>query len=314
MVFNSLTFVAFFALVLAMHSLPLGWTTKKINLLIASYIFYSAWNPPFVILLWISTVVDWYAAQGLVKSERPVGAARVDDAVGGRQPRHARLLQVRAVPARQFQRADGVDGRRLPSAARGHRAAGRHLVLYICDVVVHARHLPAPRAAGAQLPRLRAVRHVLPASGRRADHASDRTGAAVRAAAQGDVVAIALRTGADDAGLVQQGRHRRHVPGQRRRKHLRRRQDSRRARRVGGDARVQRPDFLRLRRLFDDRDRRGDVSGFRDAGQFPLSVCGGRILRFLAAMAHHAVVVAARLSVHSARRKSSRRRRAPTRR
>lgn len=71
MVFNSLTFVAFFALVLVMHSLPMGWTTKKVNLLIASYIFYSAWNPPFVILLWISTVVDWYAAQGLVKSERP---------------------------------------------------------------------------------------------------------------------------------------------------------------------------------------------------------------------------------------------------
>lgn len=70
MVFNSLTFVVFFALVLAMHSLPFAWTTKKINLLIASYVFYAAWNPPFVILLWISTVVDWYAAQGLVKSQR----------------------------------------------------------------------------------------------------------------------------------------------------------------------------------------------------------------------------------------------------
>ncbi len=71
MVFNSLTFVVFFACVLALHSMPFGWTTRKINLLIASYLFYAAWNPPFVILLWISTVVDWYAAQGLVKSERP---------------------------------------------------------------------------------------------------------------------------------------------------------------------------------------------------------------------------------------------------
>src|SRR6516165_1168120 len=70
MVFNSLTFVVFFACVLVLHSLPLRWTTKKINLLIASYIFYAAWNPPFVILLWISTVVDWYAAQGLVKARR----------------------------------------------------------------------------------------------------------------------------------------------------------------------------------------------------------------------------------------------------
>src|SRR5580700_190077 len=70
MVFNSLTFIVFFACVLGLHSLPLPWTTKKINLLIASYLFYSAWNPPFVILLWISTVVDWYAAQGLVKARR----------------------------------------------------------------------------------------------------------------------------------------------------------------------------------------------------------------------------------------------------
>jgi len=71
MVFNSLTFVVFFACVLVLHSLPLASTTKKINLLIASYLFYAAWNPPFVILLWISTVVDWYAAQGLVKAQRP---------------------------------------------------------------------------------------------------------------------------------------------------------------------------------------------------------------------------------------------------
>ena len=71
MVFNSLTFVVFFALVLALHSMPFSWTTRKVNLLVASYLFYAAWNPPFVILLWVSTVVDWYAAQGLVKSERP---------------------------------------------------------------------------------------------------------------------------------------------------------------------------------------------------------------------------------------------------
>lgn len=70
MVFNSLTFVVFFACVLVLHNLPLSWTAKKINLLIASYLFYSAWNPPFVILLWVSTVVDWYAAQGLVKAKR----------------------------------------------------------------------------------------------------------------------------------------------------------------------------------------------------------------------------------------------------
>ena len=71
MVFNSLTFIVFFALVLALHALPLRWTTKKVNLLLASYVFYAAWNPPFIILLWVSTVVDWWAAKKLVQAEAP---------------------------------------------------------------------------------------------------------------------------------------------------------------------------------------------------------------------------------------------------
>ena len=75
MVFNSLTFAAFFACVLIMHAMPFSWTVKKRNLLIASYLFYAAWNPPFVILLWVSTIVDWYAAQKLVQAEKP-GARR----------------------------------------------------------------------------------------------------------------------------------------------------------------------------------------------------------------------------------------------
>jgi alginate O-acetyltransferase complex protein AlgI len=69
-VFNSLTFIVFFACVLLLHAMPFSWTTRKVNLLIASYLFYAAWNPPFVILLWISTIVDWYAAQKLVHAER----------------------------------------------------------------------------------------------------------------------------------------------------------------------------------------------------------------------------------------------------
>lgn len=65
MLFNSLTFVVFFVLVLALHNAPLDWKTKKTNLLIASYLFYAAWNPPFVVLLWISTIIDWHVAKRL---------------------------------------------------------------------------------------------------------------------------------------------------------------------------------------------------------------------------------------------------------
>lgn len=71
MVFNSYTFVAFFAIILVLHNLPLSWTTKKVNLLLASYLFYAAWNPPFILLLWLSTVVDFYVGKALYTQENP---------------------------------------------------------------------------------------------------------------------------------------------------------------------------------------------------------------------------------------------------
>lgn len=69
MVFNSYTFIAFFGLILFLHYLPLSWKTKKINLLLASYIFYAAWNPPFILLLWMSTVIDFYVGRALYHEE-----------------------------------------------------------------------------------------------------------------------------------------------------------------------------------------------------------------------------------------------------
>jgi D-alanyl-lipoteichoic acid acyltransferase DltB (MBOAT superfamily) len=71
MVFNSLTFLAFFALVLILHALPLPWTVKKVNLLLASYIFYAAWNPPFVLLLILAAVVDFNLSRLLDRLESP---------------------------------------------------------------------------------------------------------------------------------------------------------------------------------------------------------------------------------------------------
>src|SRR6476660_3336477 len=65
MVFNSYTFIVFFLVILILHNLPFSWKVKKINLLIASYIFYAAWNPPFILLLWLSTVVDFFVGRAL---------------------------------------------------------------------------------------------------------------------------------------------------------------------------------------------------------------------------------------------------------
>jgi len=71
MVFNSLIFIVFFGIVLSLHSLPFSWKMKKFNLLMASYGFYAAWNPPFVVLLWISTLVDWFAGKSIYQARRP---------------------------------------------------------------------------------------------------------------------------------------------------------------------------------------------------------------------------------------------------
>lgn len=76
MLFNSLTFIAFFAIVLTLHNAPLPWRVKKVNLLLASYLFYAAWSPPFVILLWISTAIDWFVAKRLYVTEG-IGRRRV---------------------------------------------------------------------------------------------------------------------------------------------------------------------------------------------------------------------------------------------
>jgi alginate O-acetyltransferase complex protein AlgI len=70
-IFNSITFIVFFAAFLGLWTLPFGWTTRRVVLLLASYLFYASWSPPFVILLWVSTVVDFFAARWIAAEERP---------------------------------------------------------------------------------------------------------------------------------------------------------------------------------------------------------------------------------------------------
>ena len=70
MVFNSLSFLLFFIVVFGIHHwLPMPWRARKLFLLAASYLFYAVWNPPFVALLWTSTIVDFYLARWLHRLE-----------------------------------------------------------------------------------------------------------------------------------------------------------------------------------------------------------------------------------------------------
>ena len=115
-------------------------------------------------------------------------APGVDDHLGGREPRDARLFQIWRVPARTISSpSPGSLGVDLPAAAHGTSSfpSGSASTpsppcptrsTSICRRAKPAKHFP----------RLRAVRHLLPAPGRGADHAADRAGAAVRRAAAGD--------------------------------------------------------------------------------------------------------------------------------
>jgi D-alanyl-lipoteichoic acid acyltransferase DltB (MBOAT superfamily) len=68
MVFNSFTFALFFAVVLVFHYSAASWRAKKIFLTVASYLFYAAWNPPFVLLLFFSTIADWELAKRIYRA------------------------------------------------------------------------------------------------------------------------------------------------------------------------------------------------------------------------------------------------------
>jgi len=70
MLFNSLTFVAFFSIVLALWYAIGPWRPRKAMLLVASYLFYAAWNPPFILILWLSTIVDWFVARWLFRARQ----------------------------------------------------------------------------------------------------------------------------------------------------------------------------------------------------------------------------------------------------
>jgi alginate O-acetyltransferase complex protein AlgI len=72
MLFNSLTFVVFFIVVLGLYWSMRSWEGRKNLLLIASYLFYGAWNPPFAALLFSTTALDFYLGRKMGKIHAPV--------------------------------------------------------------------------------------------------------------------------------------------------------------------------------------------------------------------------------------------------
>ena len=69
MLFNSLTFVVFFVVVVAAYWTIRSWNTRKNLLVIASYIFYGAWNPPFAALLFSTTAMDFWLGRQMSRAK-----------------------------------------------------------------------------------------------------------------------------------------------------------------------------------------------------------------------------------------------------
>src|SRR5581483_4919323 len=113
--------------------------------------------------------------------------------------------------------------------------------------------------------------------------------AAARRAAETPRRPVWLGPAVDDARPLRKNGAGRHAAGECGRQRLRLWRTAAAARRVERRPGVLRPDLLRLRRLFDLRDRRGALPRVQPQGQLPVSVRGGGLLGLLAALAHFAL-------------------------
>jgi len=68
MLFNSLTFVVFYVVVVTSYWSIRSWQARKNLLVVASYIFYGAWNPPFAGLLFGTTAMDFWLGRQMNKA------------------------------------------------------------------------------------------------------------------------------------------------------------------------------------------------------------------------------------------------------
>jgi len=69
MLFNSLTFVVFFVFVVSLYWSIRSWNARKNFLVVSSYVFYGAWNPPFAALLFSTTAMDFWLGRQIGKAK-----------------------------------------------------------------------------------------------------------------------------------------------------------------------------------------------------------------------------------------------------
>ena len=70
----------------------LRWRQQNVLLLVASYVFYGWWDPRFLALIATSTIVDFYCARTIARSDRVV-LFHIDDSAEKLRDRLLRMLR-----------------------------------------------------------------------------------------------------------------------------------------------------------------------------------------------------------------------------
>src|SRR5712691_10122551 len=202
MLFNSLTFVVFFAVVVTAYWSVRSWNVRENLLVVASYIFYGAWNPPFAALLFSTTAMDFWLGSRIARAK---GASFATHVVGRQrlhESEHAWVFQIRKFPAPKFSVATRAHRHHLSTAAHGHSSARRDFLLHFPFSLLHARHLSRSTAAHQIAARFHPCRFLFSSAGRGTDRARRGFSSTTCHAAGFAHGPISLGTIAHDAGPV----------------------------------------------------------------------------------------------------------------
>src|SRR5438874_9352954 len=300
MLFNSLTFVIFFAVVVTAYWSMRSWNARKNLLVAASYIFYGAWNPPFAALLFSTTAMDYWLGARIAAARGSrsrklwlVGSVAMNLSMLGFfkygnfllenfQWLLARMGVIYQPPHLDILLPVGISFYTFHSLSytldiyRGVLQPTKSLRDFILAVSFFPQLVAGPIVrAGDFLPQL--LRPPRLKNGQ-------------------FLWGLALMT----SGTLSEDCSGRYPSLRLRRSRLWLSRTTGCARLVGRRTRVCRANLFRFRRVFSLRDRRCLNPGFPSQGQLSFPLCRDRLFGFLAAVAHFAFHFSSRLPLHSA--------------
>ena len=160
------------------------------------------------------------------------------------EPEHARLLQIRKLPAGKFPVAARTHRYHLSSTPPRHPSAGWHLLLHVSFAVLYPRYLSRCSPTDAIVARFRSRSLLFPSIGRWTNCACRRFSPAISQTTTLAPRTISLGSALDDTRLVRKDCRRRHATFRIGRSHFWLRWPAHRARFVGRRPRLCRADIF----------------------------------------------------------------------